>query len=119
MREVTDAPASRERFLALLRRHMAREDGVLYPVCAQLFDGERGAVTVLRGDHEALERLARNLDDVTPQKSARKEVVQELAEVLDAHISREEVVLFPFLEHLLSEEMAAKLRLRLEVAGPD
>jgi iron-sulfur cluster repair protein YtfE (RIC family) len=93
------------------RMHMRREEATLFPVGERLF-GPYGAVLVIRDDHAAIEaELSR------PRPTAGRNLaawLNALSVDLQAHLGREERVLFPMMEALMSgkemESLAWQLR---------
>lgn len=84
--------------------HFALEEQALFPLLARHLDLEHGPLAVMNAEHaafrEGLAGLAAALHggDLTAQ---RTQAVQ-LIELLRAHIDKEDHVLFPMAEHLLS-----------------
>lgn len=114
-----ESSVSLRRFLALLHRHMEREDTVLYPVCEDLFGGREGAVAVMRQDHAVLAGKARHLGRLLQDGSREglAEHVDVLAQAFHAHTNREELVLFPFVQLLLPLAETEALGRRLRTSG--
>lgn len=118
LRGLDEAAARQEAMRALhqmARQHMDREDHAVYPVCERLF-GPYGAVSVMRTDHAAIEDGFQGLD-MSALRGRRGEVaerVEGVAHRLDAHLAREERVLFPMMAALLSgtemDRLARELR---------
>lgn len=103
-----------EALLEALRGHMEREDALLYDAVEALLGGREGAVAVMREDHRAID------DEVTALERAMRTPLRNLGEILadlerrlDQHIQREEHVLFPFSDALLSDAEKAALLNRL------
>ena len=95
--------------LASVRHHMRREEKALYPVCERLFGGPESAIAVLRRDHEA---IGEAVDTLAPSARAAPGLegrLVGLAGLLDAHLSREERVLFPLAASRMTEAETAFL----------
>jgi len=88
-----------------LRRHMRREDRALYPLCERLFSGWEGAVSVLKGEHDALRKQLDRLRTAQrePDRAVQRETLEGLARLVDLHFAREERVLFPLTSARMSE----------------
>jgi len=87
------------RLRALARRHAAREERVLYPVCERLF-GPYGAVAVMRADHVAIDAALSAMTRWTGEGSTAP--FERFVYPLEMHLGREERVLFPIMACLLS-----------------
>lgn len=88
------------------RHHMKAEEATLYPVSERLF-GPYGAMLVLRKDHAVIEA---NLSSSGSMASRTLPGwLESLAVDLEAHLGREERVLFPMLSALMSGEELDRL----------
>ncbi len=109
--------------LALLREgfglHERREDQVMYPACERLFGGTHGAAAVLRDEHGAIHRaFDKVLAPAVRLGPVAAPGLNELCCLVDAHFTREEKVLFPFMAAHLQQRDAADLARRLRAVGP-
>lgn len=98
-----------------VRAHLDRESLALYPLCERLFGGREGAVAVMRRDHEDLEEQLRELSVVGRSGSSLAVRIARLARRLEDHFSREERVLFPLMDALLTGTDTARLAERLSI----
>lgn len=115
MRRVLSAPrGSDERFresrgwqrlAEAARHHMDREEAALFPECERLF-GATGAVSVLRSDHATIRIRLRTSGRTKGDPTG---TLEQLSVELDAHLAREERVLFPMMAALLSGTEANRL----------
>lgn len=86
-------------FIAELEPHSAREENVLFPMMAQYIGKETGPIAVMEYEHEQAKRLLKRfLEDGFP------DYLQNAVETLRGHFQKEEQVLFPMAEKMLSEE---------------
>lgn len=122
----------RERLLALresvqafvneLDPHSKREEGVLFPMMAQYIGRTSGPIAVMEYEHDqAKQRLASFLAETAElpatvdrdSAAALANVVIDAYHILAEHFMKEENVLFPMAERLLSaeekEELAEKI----------
>jgi iron-sulfur cluster repair protein YtfE (RIC family) len=93
------------------KQHMREEEAILYPVGERLF-GPYGAVFVLRNDHAAIEAKLSRSESTASRKLAGW--LESLAVHLEAHLGREERVLFPMMTAIMSgkemDRLAHQLR---------
>ena len=91
--------------------HHAKEEGVLFPEIRSLgITGERGALSVLEEEHDRerglIESLATAIGDLredTPEHRAQfVEYAQQFASFQRQHMHKENTVLFPVIEQVLS-----------------
>ena len=97
---------------ACLVAHHRREDRVLVPLCERLYGGPDGPSSVLRREHAIIQRDSAVLANGQALRS-RPAAVERLSRGLQAHISREERVLFPLTAALLSETETSAVARRL------
>lgn len=88
---------------------MRREEKALYPVCERIFGGPESAIAVLRRDHAAIGEAVGMLAPGSDAGSNLEDRLIDLAGLLDAHLSREERVLFPLAASRMTEAEAAFL----------
>lgn len=105
------------RFLAEdLARHLAREEGFLFPVLERHIGREGGPVGVMLYEHEELRRLWPAFQGAVEAAdlAAAASVGRALADLLAEHVHKEDWVLFPLAERVLTEEELEELRWALE-----
>ena len=115
----TDIEAAKRYFMSFragLKRHIAWEEQVLFP----LFDektGNRdsGPTAVMRGEHRriisALDGIHEKVREGNPECDDEE---SDLLDVLAGHNQKEESVLYPSLDATISKEEAAELFLDME-----
>lgn len=109
-------------FVNELDPHSEREEGVLFPMMAQYIGRTSGPIAVMEYEHEqAKQRLASFLAETAElpetvdrdRAAALANVVIDAYHILAEHFMKEENVLFPMAERLLSaeekEELAEKI----------
>jgi iron-sulfur cluster repair protein YtfE (RIC family) len=101
-----------------MRKHLAREDRVLYPLCARLFGDRGGPVDVLRTDHRVLRVKLAAIERAlgTPSHIMLPGLLSDLAGIVARHFGQEENILFPIAAARLSETEATFVEDRLR--GP-
>ncbi|MDE1819763.1 MAG: hemerythrin domain-containing protein [Euryarchaeota archaeon] len=116
------------RFLArdLDELHAAKEERALFPVIARHLPSEGGPVGVMLGEHELLRgfqaTLAKSGDTLTSDPSDERavatttRVLSEIESLLSQHFVKEDFVLFPTAQEILSKnELAEVSRVCLEI----
>lgn len=105
-------------FTEQLQKHALKEDDVLFPMMAAHIGREFGPIAVMEHEHEQAEmNLERFLEAAGPDET---ELGDEEAKfiagyaafaysILTQHFNKEENVLFPMAERMLSEEEKAQL----------
>ena len=93
--------------------HHYKEEQVLFPVLEERSRAAAGQVSVLLSEHDAGRECVRAVVDNLPQanedKAARKAVEENLglyAFLLRLHINKEDTVLFPLADEILSDQEA-------------
>jgi hemerythrin-like domain-containing protein len=105
-----------DEFAEGLRRHIAWEEDHLFPLFEQRTGmGLGGPTEVMRREHRQIERL---LDDIAEGLrdgvlDALGESEEVLTDLLAQHNVKEEQVLYPSIDNLLSEDDSAELFARL------
>ncbi len=124
-----------------LEEHRLREDDVLFPALEELI-GRQGPTAVMRYEHQLLhdqgELLRETLHELNevqhPAIEAGGEQIralaanggsaaelqatgQEIIELLQAHFSKEEGILFPMARNMLDEEVLAEIAARFQEMG--
>ncbi|WML49443.1 hemerythrin domain-containing protein [Neobacillus sp. PS3-34] len=109
-------------FMAELGPHSEREEGVLFPMMGTYIGTTSGPIAVMEYEHDQAKKL---IGTFIEQTSAKDEIseqkIKELAGfiknayfILTEHFSKEENVLFPMAERMLSEEEKAELFRRIQ-----
>ncbi|OXB91634.1 MULTISPECIES: hemerythrin domain-containing protein [Parageobacillus] len=109
-------------FIYELDPHSEREEGVLFPMMARYIGRTSGPIAVMEYEHEqAKQRIASfltktaELPETTDRESAMElaDMVIQAYHILSEHFMKEENVLFPMAERMLSdkekEELAEKI----------
>jgi hemerythrin-like domain-containing protein len=111
--------------------HHAKEERLLFPILEERSRTGAGQVSILLSEHmagrEAVRAIADNLPDVDDSEAARKVVAENLglyAFLLRLHINKEDTVLFPLADEVLSDQEAELLadefaRVETEETGAD
>lgn len=86
-----------------LKLHIAHEDNALFPVL-QTKIGPAGPVAVMLHEHRELERLTKQYHAGLAARNPREIVggAQGIVQVLSQHIAKEENILFPLAQRVLS-----------------
>ncbi len=105
-------------FALALKKHARKEDDVLFPMMAVHIGREYGPIAVMENEHEQAEmNLERFLEAAGPDGTELgNEEVKFIAgyavfaySILTQHFNKEENVLFPMAQRILSEEEKARL----------
>lgn len=100
-------------FIAELEPHSEREEGVLFPMMAKYIGNESGPIAVMEYEHDQAKWNIAKFIELTENltTSIEKETAQKLASyittaylILTDHFSKEENVLFPMAENILTDE---------------
>ncbi len=97
-------------------RHFRAEEEQLFPV----FVGSGGGGPLLErvlAEHEGLRALAAALGDQVAAGDASAETMAQLAELLEAHVRREERELFPLIEETVSDADLVALDLQSSITA--
>ncbi|MDQ1146918.1 regulator of cell morphogenesis and NO signaling [Bacillus sp. SORGH_AS 510] len=108
-------------FKAALDPHSEREEGVLFPMMGAYIGTTSGPIAVMEYEHDQakaniasfLER-AQGIEATTVEKKKLAELIQNAYFILTEHFSKEENVLFPMAERMLSDEEKAELHKRIQ-----
>ncbi len=99
-----------------LEPHSEREEGVLFPMMGVYIGTTSGPIAVMEYEHDqAKTNIAAFLDQAeagesSPQEKKKlAELIQNAYFILTDHFSKEENVLFPMAERMLSDEEKAEL----------
>ncbi|MFC0558459.1 hemerythrin domain-containing protein [Halalkalibacter alkalisediminis] len=105
-------------FVTLLDPHSEKEEGVLFPMVANYIGKDVGPIYVMEYEHDqAKGNLRKFLEEtIHVEKCLNSIVILEMAEfynqayhVLQGHFLKEEEILFPMAEKLLTSEEKIKL----------
>lgn len=101
--------------------HHAKEESLLFPALEERSPAAGGPVSVMLSEHEAGREAIRDIDaalpDVEQSEAARSAVAANLAlyaQLLRLHIGKEDTVLFPLAERLLSDQEQEMLAAEFE-----
>lgn len=101
--------------------HHTKEEELLFPLLEERSPSAGGTVSVLLSEHEAARDCIRAIDSALPEagrtEAARAAVAENLklyAFLLHLHIGKEDTVLFPLTEHLLSAQEQEMLAAEFE-----
>lgn len=104
-----------ERFLAAMRRHLAREETVLFPAFEARTANSMGPTRVMRMQHEQMRRLLDDMGRTVADRDASRylALAETLFAVMRRHNEREEALLFPMFDRMLDEEREGLIRAML------
>jgi hemerythrin-like domain-containing protein len=99
------------------RRHHGKEEDQLFPLMVERLDypSDAGPIAVLTRDHHAARALVQGMEsalELEDEKAAVARLMRDghaYAQILRAHIDREDDKVFPTVEDLLDPEDAARL----------
>jgi iron-sulfur cluster repair protein YtfE (RIC family) len=98
-----------------LTMHFEAEEKIVFPAMNGI-DEARTTVEQLLSDHRDLARLVTRLREAVGVELSP--LLREFADLLEAHIRKEERVLFPCYEHNISPEKAGQVQIQvLEIIG--
>ncbi|MFX3623423.1 MAG: hemerythrin domain-containing protein [Ectobacillus sp.] len=107
-----------QEFYKSFMKHTAKEEAFLYPLLAKCLGTEAGPVAVMELEHEQVAfhlttflNHAKNACDPIPKAEAKSLVyhLAEMADILNGHFEKEETIIFPLAEQLLTEEDKADI----------
>lgn len=115
----SDFPQAREAFKAFkqeLRRHIIWEEQILFPLFEQKTGMySSGPTEVMRQEHRLIGEQLENIHDKVRQADPDSDAAeQRLVELLSAHNQKEEMILYPALDRLLSEAEKASAFERMQ-----
>lgn len=103
-----------------IRRHMSLEEDALFPVLERRIGSGGGPIAVMLGEHQdlwakvaQLQQMvaALNTDGGVQQQQRASRVADYIVQLLEAHIHKENMILFPMAQQALTpEEMAEVCR---------
>jgi uncharacterized protein (DUF2249 family)/hemerythrin-like domain-containing protein len=111
------ARAAWAEFAGGLRRHIGCEERVLFPVFEARTGVEIGPTTVMRAEHRQIEMLLEGVGAAIAAPGPAAETLRaDLHELLAGHNEKEEMVLYPGIDKLLTPEEADALVARVQEA---
>ncbi|MEH7445061.1 hemerythrin domain-containing protein [Bacillus sp. JJ1122] len=111
-------------FLAELEPHSEREEGVLFEMMAAHIGREMGPVAVMEYEHDQAKRFIGTFLHNTKNGTGelpKEQMIQNAQLIKDAnytlvsHFSKEESILFPMAENLLTEDEKQELAARIKL----
>ena len=108
-------------FKAALDSHSEREEGVLFPMMGTYIGTTSGPIAVMEYEHDQAKANigsfltnAEVTEASTEEKKRLAELIQNAYFILTEHFSKEENVLFPMAERMLTDEEKAELYKRIQ-----
>jgi regulator of cell morphogenesis and NO signaling len=108
-------------FKAALDPHSEREEGVLFPMMGTYIGTTSGPIAVMEYEHDQAKANigsfltnAEVTEASTEEKKRLAELIQNAYFILTEHFSKEENVLFPMAERMLTDEEKAELYKRIQ-----
>lgn len=91
--------------------HFTLEEQALFPPLARHLGTTQGPLAMMEAEHAEFRELLQGLTDAvrTGAHGAQRAIAGEIIELLRVHIHKEDHVLFPMAEHLLSAEEIAEV----------
>ena len=104
------------RFRAALETHMKLEEDVLFPAFEQATGNTQGPTYVMRHEHREMLTALDEIDQAAAAREAKRfaSLTQSFVDVLDVHSAKEETILYPMCDKLVSTLNAGQLRQTLE-----
>lgn len=98
-----------------LERHILWEEEILFPVFEEKTQTPEGGPTeVMRQEHRKIKQSLAQIDEAIRNNAGKtNQWEEELLEVLSLHNGKEEFVLYPGIDRLLTEEESKKILARL------
>lgn len=110
-----------EVFKAELDPHSEREEGVLFPMMGEYIGTASGPIAVMEYEHDQAKNLIRTFLEKAGHSKLSAEEMKNASElvknaclILIEHFSKEENVLFPMAEKMLSDDEKAELYLKIQ-----
>jgi regulator of cell morphogenesis and NO signaling len=107
-------------FIAALDPHSEREEGVLFPMMGTYIGTTSGPIAVMEYEHDqAKANIGAFLTKAdehasTDEKKEQAQLIQNAYFILTEHFSKEENVLFPMAERMLTDEEKAELYRKIQ-----
>lgn len=104
-----------DRFLVAMRRHLAKEERVLFPAFEARTANSMGPTRVMRMQHEQMRRLLDDMGRTVADRDASRylTLAERLFAVMRRHNESEEALLFPMFDRMLDEEREGLIRAML------
>ncbi len=96
-------------FVAELDPHSAREEGVLFPMMAKYIGREVGPIAVMEFEHDQAKSNLRRF-----REEGFTEYLVDAVDILLQHFAKEEQVLFPMAQQMLTEDEKQELLEKME-----
>lgn len=95
-----------DRFLAAMRRHLAREEKILFPVFEARTANSMGPTRVMRMQHDQMRRLLEDMGRTVEDRDHCRylTLAETLSSLMQRHNEKEEDLLFPMFDRMLDEE---------------
>lgn len=100
-------------FYTLLSLHAQKEEKLLFPILRKYLRNEAGSVAAMICEHEQLRfhlttflNHTKHIDELIPRAEVRSLIyhLMEISEIITKHFDKEENMLYPLAERLLSEK---------------
>jgi regulator of cell morphogenesis and NO signaling len=114
------AKAAFSSFKQSLQRHIAREEGILFPLFEQrtgLVD--HGPSVVMRQEHWRIKGCLDAIEDALHAGHAYDGLAQELTQILAAHDRKEESVLYPWIDVIIFPVEGRELLTRMRAVAAE
>lgn len=99
-----------------MRRHMTWEEELLFPMFEERTGlDDHGPTAIMRGEHREIVTLLDRIRGVSADGSPVDDLVRALAEWLTAHNRKEETILYPWIDRLLSEAESDRLLITMQI----
>ena len=98
---------------AALKLHTKIEEEFVYPLMADV-DETRDLIQEFYKEHEKMDELLAQLSAMTPKQSEFRELLPQLQDMLESHISKEEDELFPRIDETIDREELNILEMRMQ-----
>jgi len=104
-------------FFKGLKRHIVWEEDVLFPIFEQKMGlKDEGPTFVMRQEHRRIGEFLNRIHEKVRQADVSSDDDEEmLIEVLEAHNFKEEQVLYPALDQMLTEDETAQIFMQMEM----
>jgi hemerythrin-like domain-containing protein len=115
-----DAAATFERFHQEMERHFSREELILFPRLESVAGEARGPTAVMRAEHNQLRALMVEMNMLLEAQEADAflDGCETLLILMQQHNLKEESMLYPMADQLLSQQSEALLEKLRDVALP-
>ncbi len=111
------ADEAHQRFIESMQRHFAMEEEVLFPAFEAASGSNMGPTAVMRHEHEQMRRLFSEMDQALEARQAEEYLgaTETLLILMQQHNAKEEQILYPTSDRLLSEHQEALLAMMQDV----